>query len=346
MAVSGVAGWLIPCEFMDVNYGDAVKQFLLSRVTLLQIHRFDPSEVQFDDALVSSAVVWIKNIPPPPRHAIRFTFGGSLANPRFEQLVTNDELWIEPKWSRLFAQTTVAETNEGPLLGDLFRIQRGLATGSNEFFVVNTQQVEQHQLPQELLKPILPSPRYMPVDEVLATRSGLPVCDEQLFLLNCDLPEETVREKYPTLWRYLESGIAAGVDQRYLCQHRSPWYSQEQRQPPPLLCTYMGRTNTASGRPFRFILNHSQAVAANVYLLLYPKPKFQRLCQARPQCLRELWAYLNNLPASALTHEGRVYGGGLHKLEPRELANLPVGAAIPQEIIAKATRRTQQALFV
>jgi methylase of polypeptide subunit release factors len=42
MAENGIAGWLIPSEFMDVNYGQEVKKFLLSHVTLLRIHRFDP----------------------------------------------------------------------------------------------------------------------------------------------------------------------------------------------------------------------------------------------------------------------------------------------------------------
>ena len=52
-----IAAWLLPSEFMDVNYGRAVKDYLLNRVTLLQIHRFNPIDVQFDDALVSSVVV-------------------------------------------------------------------------------------------------------------------------------------------------------------------------------------------------------------------------------------------------------------------------------------------------
>lgn len=60
MAEGGVAGWLVPSEFMDVNYGKGVKYYLLSRVTLLHIHRFDPNDVQFADALVSSAVVWFR----------------------------------------------------------------------------------------------------------------------------------------------------------------------------------------------------------------------------------------------------------------------------------------------
>ena len=66
MAPGALAGWLIPSEFMDVNYGAAVKRYLLDSVTLMHIHRFDPSDVQFGDALVSSAVVWFRNERLPP----------------------------------------------------------------------------------------------------------------------------------------------------------------------------------------------------------------------------------------------------------------------------------------
>ena len=63
---------------MDVNYGQAVKRYLLDKVTLLHIHRFDPNDVQFADALVSSAVVWFRKSLPPKDHAVTFTFGGTL----------------------------------------------------------------------------------------------------------------------------------------------------------------------------------------------------------------------------------------------------------------------------
>lgn len=55
----------MPSEFMDVNYGASVKRYLLDKVTLLHIHRFDPKEVQFGDALVSSAVVWFSKRSRP-----------------------------------------------------------------------------------------------------------------------------------------------------------------------------------------------------------------------------------------------------------------------------------------
>ena len=60
----GLAVWLIPSEFMDVNYGKTLRRYLTERVTLLHIHRFCPTDVQFTDALVSSAVVVFRKAAP------------------------------------------------------------------------------------------------------------------------------------------------------------------------------------------------------------------------------------------------------------------------------------------
>jgi len=112
------------------------------------------------------------------------------------------------------------------------------------------------------------------------------------------------------------------VSERYLCRSRKVWYFQERRDPPPILCTYMGRKNSKNGRPFRFILNHSKAIAANVYLLLYPRPALARVIAQDRAVLRHVWQALNDLSLATLLGEGRVYGGGLYKLEPKELANV------------------------
>jgi hypothetical protein len=135
------------------------------------------------------------------------------------------------------------------------------------------------------------------------------------------LPEEKVKTTYPALWAYLEHA-KKDVATRYLCRSRKVWYFQEERSPAPLMCTYLGRTDTKSGRPFRFILNHSRATAANVYLLLYPKPVLARAMARDQTLIRRVWQALNALSPDALLGEGRVYGGGLHKLEPKELANV------------------------
>lgn len=84
----------------------------------------------------------------------------------------------------------------------------------------------------------------------------------------------------------------------------------------------MGRQDTSRGRPFRFILNHSLATATNVYLMLYPKPALEKTLLELPELLKDIWHALNQISNETLMGEGRVYGGGLHKLEPKELGNV------------------------
>jgi adenine-specific DNA-methyltransferase len=323
MAEEGLAAWLIPSEFMDVNYGRAIKDYLLSQVTLLSIHRFDPADVQFDEALVSSAVVWFKKSSPRPDHFVEFTYGGTLTKPSISMRVPAQALHENTKWTR-FPQNPHAQASaqQELKLSDLFTIKRGIATGANKFFILTPESVAELQLPKNFLVPILPSARYLSSDEVLADHHGDPLIERKQYLLSCKLPESEVEAKYPSLWSYLESGKQQGIHQKYLSEHRSPWYSQEERMPPLFLCTYINRKSKTTGETFRFILNHSRAIAANVYLLLYPKKPLADAIKAKPELIDSLWRALKAIKSEALTGEGRVYGGGLYKMEPRELGNV------------------------
>ncbi|NKC11713.1 MAG: SAM-dependent DNA methyltransferase [Gammaproteobacteria bacterium] len=327
MADDGLAGWLIPSEFMDVNYGVSVRRYLLDKVTLLHIHRFDPNDVQFGDALVSSAVVWFRNKPPPLAWNVRFTFGGTLEQPKLERFVSVDALRHDPKWTR-YPMKKAHKAVNGPVLGDFFKIKRGLATGDNSYFILSEQDIERRGLPIDAFKPILPSSRYVPDDEIMCDGDGNPLLERRLFLLDPPWVENEIRERYPNLWMYLEQGKAEGIANRYICRHRAMWYTQERRPPAPFVCTYLGRRDKKSGRPFRFILNNSKATAANVYLMLYPREPLERALLDSPALKRRVWEYLNQICPQAMLGEGRVYGGGLHKLEPKELGNVPAEALV------------------
>lgn len=320
MSRNALAVWLVPSEFMDVNYGKPVKHYLKEKVTLIRIHRFDPNDLQFNDALVSSAVIWFRNQKPSPDHHVNFTFGGTLQKPNIQKKISLNILQEDAKWSHL-PKRPAQKKSEALALGDLFKIKRGIATGSNKFFILSKEQIITRSLPMECFHPILPSPRYLKSDEVVCDSDGNPQTEPHHYLLDCRLSEHEIKIKYPTLSEYLQTGKPV-ISERYLCTHRKPWYSQEYRPPAPILFTYIGRLNTKRGRPFRFILNNSKATAPNVYLMLYPKSFLSFKLRHQPGLLRQIWVLLNQIDIPSLLQEGRVYGGGLHKLEPKELARV------------------------
>jgi adenine-specific DNA-methyltransferase len=326
MEEGGLAVWLIPSEFMDVNYGVGLRRYLTERVTLLHIHRFCPTDVQFTDALVSSAVVVFRKAPPPAGHAARFSFAGPIAQARMDALVSVNMLSRSRKWTQFPSSTTVKNSDQ-PNLGEVFDIKRGLATGSNSFFLLTEAQIVNWEVPRSFLKPILPSPRHLKADIIEALPNGDPDISPRLYLLDCQESEERIRVKWPRFYEYLQQGRAQHIHRAYLASRRVPWYSQERRPPAPFLCNYMGRAQ--NGRhPFRFLWNRSQATAHNVYLLLYPKGPLRIALEKRPELAAQVFGALQRITQAQLLSEGRVYGGGLHKVEPRELAQIPANEVL------------------
>jgi hypothetical protein len=148
-------------------------------------------------------------------------------------------------------------------------------------------------------------------------------------VIDTNLSGAEIRAACPGLWQYLKRGEEQGIPDLYLASKRTPWYRQEQRPAAPFLCTYMGRSGKDKA-PFRFFWNRSRATATNVYLLLYPIGPLKVAIEKQPRLLEKVFELLRGIESSALLSEGRVYGGGLHKLEPAELGNLDVSSFVKQ----------------
>jgi hypothetical protein len=84
----------------------------------------------------------------------------------------------------------------------------------------------------------------------------------------------------------------------------------------------MGRA--ANGRqPLRFLWHQSRATAHNVYLLLYPCRERSVALAADPDLAGQVFALLQQIDTGGFVGAGRVYGGGLYKMEPAELGAIP-----------------------
>lgn len=330
LAPGGAGVWIVPAEFLDVNYGRALRAYLAGRVTLLRVHRFDPASPRFDDALVTSAIVAFRKAPPPPEHET-ILGAGALDAARPSRRVAQSSLDPSAKWSplwhrglgrrRLPSAPDGAVRRRGPTVGDLFCVRRGIATGANAFFILDADEAEGLGLAPRFLRPVLPPPRCVRQRVIERGTAGFPRGLPRRVVLDCALAADEVAARFPALDDYLRRGRDQGIDRRYLARHREPWYRQEQRPPAPILCTYMGRRR--GGRFVRFIRNRSGATATNVYHLLYP-----RAAGWPVRTLDRVFEALRAVEGS-IAAAGRTYGGGLVKIEPRELESLalPVRAA-------------------
>lgn len=316
---NAVSAWLIPTEFLDTNYGKVLRQYLSRDVSLVRIHRFDPEGLQFDDALVTSSVVVFKKSKLDPQHPVVFSEGTDINHPEREVVFAQGLLCDEDRWSRYFRSVPSSDpaAKKAPILGDFFQVRRGIATGNNGYFIASRKDMESQGIDTHELRPVLPPPRRLRGEYIKADIAGWPLLDEQLVLLSSEKSLEELEQSNPELARYFQSADEKTLSS-YIVRHRSPWYRVESRPPAPFLLTYMGRANGYRAA-FRFILNESNGVATNGYLMVYPRGVLEEALQKGSVSHREVFEALNQLSDEAFIDGGRVYGGGLRKIEPREL---------------------------
>jgi adenine-specific DNA-methyltransferase len=319
-----ISAWLIPSEFLEVQYGAALRKYLTENVSLIRIHRFSFNDIQFERVMVTSTLIIFKNIKPNVLNEVKITLGGTIDQPDEIILVRNQILINNNKWTSHFL-TKSEQAVPSLKLGDIFNIKRGIATGANSFFILKREEAIRIGIPNHCLRAILPNPQELGRlgTECIIERDldGYPLLSPQLSVIDCRLDEIEIKKIFPSFWEYLNSAREKDILGRYLIRNRKPWYKQEYRERPIFLCTYMGR-NVKNLGPFRFVLNTSDAIATNQYLLLYPKVKLNNMIEKNPKLIFVIYQMLNKLSKESMINGGRVYAEGLYKIEPGELREI------------------------
>ena len=62
--------------------------------------------------------------------------------------------------------------------------------------------------------------------------------------------------------------------------------------------------------------------------MLYPRSGLQEALKNHPELAGKVFQALQTVTATQFISKGRVYGGGLHKVEPKELAQIPARAVL------------------
>lgn len=316
----GDVGCLITSsEWLDVNYGQGLRRLLLDRLGLESVCVLAECEEAFSGVMTSAAITCFRvgRKPVDVRFSTvpRFTRAdGPQGAPR----VARSEL--DGRWGNLARSGSPPSREPCTRLGDLAAVHRGIATGANDYFVMSPVEAEQRGLAQFARPVISRGRRVIEADGEIDLRRL-----EQVIIL---LPRSLagLRPAIETaVRRFLQEGEAAGIDHRYLCRHRRPWWWLGKDRPPPIVASYMAR------RPPAFARNPGRALILNIAHGLFPR----RAMSAKQ--LRCLVAALNR-SASGFVGNGRRYQGGLEKFEPKEMEDL----RLPLSAVAGMDRASTQ----
>jgi hypothetical protein len=310
--------FITAAEWLDVNYGQLVRELLLGALGGGAVHLVEPAVPVFADAAATSVItcfrpgsvpdaIWMRRVADPARLG---ALGGGTPVPAAI-------LRAAPRWGPLLraGRSRSAPGLPGPAggrppgrpeghveLGELCRVHRGQVTGANAVWVT----AGPHPLiPARFLIPAVTQAR-----ELIAAGPVLPPGAplRRVVSLPADL-EALPGPEQAAVARFLRQATAAGAAGSYVARHRTPWWRVRLGPPPPILASYMGR------RAPVFVRNQAEASYLNIAHGLYPREPLA------PAVLDALAAFLNR---SVTPSQGRVYAGGLVKFEPREMERLPV----------------------
>jgi adenine-specific DNA-methyltransferase len=212
-------------------------------------------------------------------------------------------------------------------LADFAYVNRGIETGSNEFFYLTRDQVKQIGIPSEHLK--LAVGRTRDVDGCVLDEAGIAKLDAKGRPTLLFAPDGRALEDFPpAVQQYLRYGESLGLQTRSLLGKRRPWYKMEKRKVPPILFAYLGRHNV------RFIRNQANVVPLTGFLCVYPRSDSQ-------EDIDKLWDILRR-PETVknLRLVAKTYGSGALKVEPRSLERLPILESLVSEVgLVSRTRK-------
>jgi len=297
---------LTSSEWLDVNYGRAMRGALLDGAGGRSVHVLKPESRAFDDAMTTASIMCFERglhgSSMRLQSAKRIQDLSDLG--RRGRLVSRMRLEAAATWTELITPTKVIAADcELVPLGELVRVSRGAVTGGNDLFLLPATRAEALGI-AEFFVPAITRAREVQVSG--GVMSSAAVERHMLKATAADL-ERSLR-----LRRYLGATGARVVQAGHVCSARKEWYSVPLKTP-PVVATYMGR-----GRP-AFALNSELMPTVNVVHGLYPKASLDE------QQLRGLVNFLN---ANELRgSNGRVYQGGLRKFEPKEMERLLVPVA-------------------
>ncbi len=259
----GRFGFVVPNSWLDVAYGERLKQFLLDHFSILAIIE-SSVERWFSEARVNTCLLVLeKNADTTRRsrndvHLVRFLrplselitvdqgaparidflhrFCESLvpgADHEDENIavrvISQGRLAARERWGVLLRAPSVyrkaSHSNNLVPLGQWASIQRGYTTGANKFFYLDEETVEHWNIEPEYLRPLLKSLRQ--VKRRTADRED---CQHQLLYI----PAAT-KLSGTGAGAYVAWGEEQGLHRRRSLASRQPWYVLPQQEPAPLL---------------------------------------------------------------------------------------------------------------
>ena len=313
----GRLAMVVPAEIMHVTHAQSLRSYLGRECKRLVI--IDPEELWFEGTLQGAVLLLAEKRATPSdvaeglgiypvrgREFLRLSPSDIFAAPKAINGKT-----VQGKWTRALLDVEtrglfdeLGSHHEVHKFTDVAKVDVGIVTGANKFFLVPDETVEHFGL-SKWAHPAFGRSEHCP---------GI-VYDERQHQANATKGSPT-----NLLWfkgegsaidakakAYIASGERDELHRRFKCRVRAPWYTV-----PSVYSTEIGMLKRAHDTP-RMILNRIGA---------YTTDTAYRIRAREVDAERLVACFLNPLTALSAELEGRHYGGGVLELIPSEIERL------------------------
>jgi adenine-specific DNA-methyltransferase len=318
----GRMGLVLPAELLSVNYASPIREYLMRSFSSIELVLFEElvfPGVQADVVVLLAdgygegssdhfALFQTKNVA-----SIDTRTGISWSPP------TPSAKWTDALVTTASAQVMTDAVASGLLgaLSDWGTVNSGMVTGANNFFALTPAQADELGIARTDCVNLLPSGLSLTGLDSLTHKTWVDAGSRLKTLLF--FPREPLSEAARA---YIAGGEAAELDERYKCRIRSPWWRVPVGRPPHLFVSYM------SGSAPRVVANRAKLHHLNSIHGLHVTEGRAELAQLVLPLMT-----LNTHSLLSAELEGRTYGGGVLKLEPREASRwLVVSPEVAREI--------------
>lgn len=313
----GRLAMVVPAEIIHVTHAQSLRSYLGRECRRLVI--IDPEELWFDGTLQGAVILMAEKRSGPQQTAE----GLGMVPVRGRDFLRRSpaELFAEPqsingktvagKWTRALLDLETRELfdeleahSEVHRFDDIARVDVGIVTGANKFFLVSDATVEAYGL-SKYAHPMFGRSEHCP---------GI-IYDQRQHAANAEKGSPTnflwfddADSEMPLRARqYIERGELEKLHTRYKCRIRAPWYKV-----PSVYSTEVGMLKRCHDTP-RLILNRLGA---------YTTDTAYRVRTRGVEGERLVGCFINPLTALSAELEGRHYGGGVLELIPSEIERL------------------------
>ncbi|RON17561.1 SAM-dependent methyltransferase [Pseudomonas brassicacearum] len=313
----GRMGMVIPSEIIHVMHAQSLRSYMgqiCSKIVII-----DPKEIWFEDTLQGAVIIMAekKEDTSKPSEGVGivsvsgFDFLNECPETLFNRILGINGETVEGKWTKATLEKSeislikkIISHESVHKFKDIAKVDVGIVTGANNFFLVNNETVKTFGL-EAYAHPMFGRSQHCPgilYDKAQHQSNQLQSLPTNFLYIRDDYSELPSKVQ-----RYIKTGELEEFHLRYKCRIRKPWYKV-----PSIYSTEIGMLKRCHEAP-RLILNQVGA---------YTTDTAYRITSSFTDAENLVCSFLNPLTAITAELEGRYYGGGVLELVPSEIEKI------------------------